>query len=94
MLEIIFLIWFCKKLAGMARAKNRSGGWGALGAVMWVGGEVGGFVVGAGHAHGDTGTAYLYAILSAVAGAIVAFIIVKSLSEIPLDTNFPSARVV
>ena len=94
MLEIVFLIWFCKKLASIARDKNRSGGWGALGGVLWVAGEIGGFVVGVSRAHGDTGTAYLYAILSAVAGAVVAFVIVKSLPEVPLDSNFPSARVV
>ena len=29
MLEILFLVWFCKKLASIAREKNRPGGWGA-----------------------------------------------------------------
>jgi hypothetical protein len=37
---------------------------------------------------------YGFAILGAIIGAIIAYVIVKSLKELPLDPNFPSARVV
>ena len=39
MLEIIFLVRFCKKLAEIARAKNRRSAWAAVGAIGWIGGE-------------------------------------------------------
>lgn len=93
MLEILFLVWFCKKLASIARDKNRSGGWGALGAIFWVGGEVSGFVVGT-SGHADGGAAYGFALVGAVIGALIAFMIVKSLPELPQDGDFPNARVV
>lgn len=94
MLEILFLIWFCKKLAGMARAKNRSGSWGALGALGWVGGEVGGLVIGFNATHSDFGAAYVYALFGAVAGAIVAYAIVATRPKLPDNPDFPTARVV
>lgn len=93
MLEIVFLVWFCKKLAAIAREKNRGGGWGALGALFWVGGEVTGFIVASGSHGEDTGAMYGYAILGAVIGAVIAYVIVKSLPEIPLDTGLPQARM-
>ncbi len=93
-LEIIFLIWFCKKLAAIARGKNRGGGWGALGALFWIGGEITGAILGVSAAPNDTGTMYGYAIGTAILGAVIAFVIVKALPEIPLDTGLPQARIV
>jgi uncharacterized membrane protein YeaQ/YmgE (transglycosylase-associated protein family) len=93
MLEILFLIKFCKSLAATAREKNRPGGWGALGAVMWIGGEIAGAMVGA-SSHADGMGLYGYALVGAIIGAVIAYVIVKNLSTIPLDTGLPTARVV
>jgi len=37
---------------------------------------------------------YGYAIMGAIVGAVVAWVIVRSLSIVPLDTGLPQARVV
>ena len=92
MIEIIILVQFCKKLAAIAREKNRKGSWGALGAIGWIGGEISGAVVGA-SGGAEAMNLYGYAILGAIIGAIIAYVIVKSLKELPLDPNFPTARV-
>ena len=93
MLEIAFLVWFCKKLASMAREKNRNGIWGGLGALFWIGGEILGFMTGGTRAVTDMG-AYGYAILGAIVGAVLAYVIVKALPIVPLDTGLPHMRVV
>jgi hypothetical protein len=80
MLEILFLVWFCRKLSAIARAKGRSAGWGGLGAAFWIGGEISGFVVGA-IADAGTGGGYGLALLFAVIGAGVAYAIVSSLKN-------------
>lgn len=91
MIEIIILVVFCKKLAGIAKEKNRSGSWGAVGAVGWIGGEIGGAIVGvSGGAEGMN--LYGYAIIGAALGALVAYLIVTSLKALPADPNFPTAR--
>lgn len=92
MLEILFLIWFCKRLAEMARGKERSGGWGALGAILWVGGEIGGAIIGAKSGSDGMGL-YGYALIGAVVGAIAAYVIVAALPKLP-PRDFPTARVV
>ncbi len=77
MLEILFLVWFVRKLAAMAKSKGRSGGWGALGAAFWIGGEFFGIIAGTA---ADAGmAAYGLALLCAGVGAGVAYAIVKSL---------------
>jgi hypothetical protein len=77
MLEILFLVWFVRRLAKIAREKGRGGGWGGLGAAGWFGGEITGFIVGTA---ADAGAgAYLIALLCAGLGATVAYFIVKSL---------------
>jgi len=94
MLEILFLVWFCKKLAAIARDKNRPGSWGAVGAIGWIGGEIGGAVLGASTSHAQGMDLYGYAIMGAIVGAVAAWLIVRSLSIVPLDTGLPQARVV
>jgi hypothetical protein len=77
MLEIIFLVWFVRRLSRIAREKGRSGGWGGLGAALWFGGEVTGLVVGTA---ADAGAgAYLIALVFAAVGATVSYVVVKSL---------------
>ena len=92
MLEIIFLVWFCRKLAATARAKNRSGGWGGLGAILWIGGEISGTVLGVKGGAQELGL-YGYALAGAILGAILAYVIVASLGPIPRDGDLPAARV-
>ena len=79
MLEIFFLIWFAKKLSATATAKGRSGGWAALGVCLWIGGELTGFIIG-GVLRLGSGS-YLTAILSAVVGAVIAWIVVSNLGD-------------
>lgn len=93
MIEIFVLVKFCKRLAEIAREKNRSSSWAALGAVGWVGGEISGAVF-ASRSHGDTTSLYTTALLFAAIGAFVAYLIVRTLTPLPTDPNFPSARVV
>ncbi len=93
MLEILFLIWFCKKLAGIAREKNRPGSWGALGALLWIGGEIGGAVLASDNARG-IGDMYPYMIIGAILGAVAAYVIVSSLKPIPRDGDLPEARII
>jgi hypothetical protein len=95
MLEILFLIWFCKKLASMARDKNRPGGWGALGALFWIGGEITGAVIGAkSSTYAETSSIYIYAIMGALLGALAAYIIVSTLKPVPRDGDLPAARLI
>lgn len=77
MLELIFLVWFGKKLSAMASEKGRSGWWAALGVAFWIGGEIMGFVVGAllGLDMGSYGVALLFAMV----GAVVAYFVVNAL---------------
>jgi hypothetical protein len=77
MLEVLFLVWFVRRLSATAKAKGRSGGWGGLGAAFWIAGEFAGFIAGS---LADAGAAaYLVALLCAAVGAAVAYLIVKSL---------------
>ncbi|MCE9571668.1 MAG: complement resistance protein TraT [Deltaproteobacteria bacterium] len=92
MLEILFLSWFWKKLAAMARDKNRAGSWGALGALGWIGGEVSGAVI-ALNSRAQGGAIYGYMLGFAALGALVAFAIVTMLSPLP-PPGFPVARVI
>jgi len=93
MLEILFLIWFCRKLSEKARAKNRPGGWGALGAVLWVCGEIGGGVLAA-MGGAEELAIYGYAIVGALLGGLLAYVIVATLKPLPRDGDLPVARVV
>lgn len=79
MLEILFLVFLCRKLASMAKAKGRSGGWGGLGAAFWIGGEILGFIIG-GLADLGMGS-YLLALIFAAFGALASFLIVKSIKS-------------
>jgi len=92
MLEIIFLVKFCKSLAAVAREKNRPASWAALGVILWVAGEIGGAMLGASNRVMGM-ELYGCAVLGAVVGAIAAWVIVKTLKPIPLHP-IPTARVV
>src|SRR3954463_3453341 len=87
MLEIILLVWLCRKIGAIAREKGRKAvGYQFMLVGMWLGGEIGGMVagvlmVGANPGGGINPTAYLFALMGAAAGAIVTFVIVNSLSD-------------
>lgn len=83
MLEIILLIAFSKKLSSMAKQKGHSGAWGMLGAGMWIGGEIFGFMVGAVLGLEMMGM-YGIAIVCALMGVGVSFGIVNSLEPTAL----------
>jgi hypothetical protein len=86
MLEILFLIWFCRKLSTMAKSKGRSAGWGGLGAAFWIGGEFLGFIIGA---VADAGAgAYVLALALAALGAGAAYAIVNSLKGESFDDPY------
>ena len=91
MLEILFLIWLSKKLSFMAVAKNRSRMWGLFGVCMWILGELAGFALAADSAAG-VGDMYIIALVGAGVGALVAFVVVSSLSKLP-PPDYPTARV-
>jgi hypothetical protein len=80
MLEILFIVWLTKKLAASAFAKGHSKAWGALGAIFWIGGEIGGFIVGA-VLDLDRLAAYGLALLCAGAGAGMAAFLVSLLGD-------------
>ena len=79
MLEILFLVFLVRKLSALAKSKGRSGGWGALGAGFYIGGELTGFIVG-GIADLGMGS-YLVALAFAAMGALASWLIVRSLSS-------------
>ena len=79
MLEIFFLITFTRNLSRIAAEKGRTKMWAGLGALFWIGGELFGFVL-----SGLLGLeifpgGYGLAIGLAIAGAVVSWVIVKSL---------------
>ena len=92
MLEILLLVYLTRKLKAIALAKHRSASWAALAVLGWAGGEIGGFLLGAGS--DDPFAAYAFALLGAVVGAFIAYRVVAALPELPEDPDFPTARVV
>lgn len=87
MLEILILVKFTRYLASVAREKGRTSAWAALGAVLWIGGEVFGFLVGA-IAGLEDFAAYGPALVCAAIGAGVAYGIVALLPAVaPLETS-------
>jgi hypothetical protein len=87
MLDIVIGILLCKRLAAMAREKGRSAGWAALGALFWFGGEVTGAVIGAIAGDGELVGTVLGAFAMASVGAVIAYLIVKSLRSAQLDES-------
>lgn len=81
MLEIIAIVLLCRKCMRTARAKGRSGGLFAfLAAVLWVGMEFLGVLAGA-FMTGDLVSSYVFGLIGAVIGALVAWLIVKNLAD-------------
>lgn len=89
MLEIFVLRAFYRKLADIAQTKNRSASWGWLGVILWITGEIAGFLM---TAEAATGAGYFAALGFAVVGAGIAFAIVSTLSTLP-PVDFPTASI-
>lgn len=87
MLEIILMIVLTRKLVEDAKAKGRSGWWGALGVAGWLIGEVLGGIVGL--LLGLDGFAvYIPALIGAFIGYFVARVIVSNLSNLFEESGF------
>jgi hypothetical protein len=101
-IEILILIGLGKRIGSIVRAKGHSaGGYQALLVVLWFVGEIGGGFMGATLAaiateHDDASLAltYLFALLGAIMGAVIAFTTAKSLSPVENEKygsrQFPS----
>jgi hypothetical protein len=77
MLEVIFLIWFGRKLANVAASRGRSRGWAGLGVGFWIGGELMGIIHGS--LLGLELGVYGMALGLAAVGAVTSYMIVSSL---------------
>lgn len=82
MLEVLLLIALTRALARMARAKHQSQMWGGLVVLLWIGGEVAGFIA-AGMMGMDGIEAYGIALMGAAIGAGVSFLTVALLPAKP-----------
>jgi MFS family permease len=90
MLELIAIFYLSRKLSSIAQSKGRGRGWGALGAGLWIFGEVLGAVVGA--LSGEEAMIYIFAIVGALIGGGIAWVIVNSLSAVegyPMTPGMP-----
>ena len=80
MLEVLLLIYLCKELGKIIRNKGRKPrGYQWMLVLFWIVGEAIGMVVGV-ILTGNTGGAYVTALLGAAAGAAGVFIIAKNVS--------------
>jgi hypothetical protein len=88
MLEILLLIYLCRRLGAMLRAKGRSAGWmQVLLVVAWFVGEFMGAMVGAMLMGIDGAALYIGALLGAAAGAAAVFVLASSMA--PGDQGGP-----
>jgi hypothetical protein len=82
-LEIILLRTLYRKLSAMAVEKGRPGSWGWLGVLLWISGELIGFIIGAAMSL-ELG-AYGLALLCAAGGAGISYAVVNSLGSLDTD---------
>lgn len=81
MLEVLLLIYLCKELGKILRAKGRSAGWFQfLLVILWFGGELFGAVAAAIIGFDSGAAIYLGALLGAAGGAVLGFVIAKSVA--------------
>ena len=81
MLEILLLIYLCRELGKILRAKGRSAGWFQfLLVILWFGGEFFGAVAAVIIGFEDGPAIYLGALLGAAGGAVLGFVIAKSVA--------------
>ena len=86
MLEILLLIYLCRELGKILRAKGRSAGWFQfLLVILWFGGELFGAVAAAIIGFDSGPAMYLGALLGAAGGAVLGFVIAKSIASAPVE---------
>ena len=83
MLEILALVYLTRRIGDIAREKGRKAGWFKfMTVVLWIGCEIGGAVAGgiaAALLDWPEAVTYLFALVGAVVGAGLSFLIVKTL---------------
>ena len=83
MLEIFALIFLTRKIGEIVESKNRKAGWFKfITVVLWIGCEIMGAIVGGVYAAltgAGEAVAYIFALAGAGLGALVSFVIAKSL---------------
>jgi hypothetical protein len=83
MLEIIALIFLTRKIGEIVESKNRKAGWFKFMTVaLWIGCELTGAIIGGVYAAltgASDAVAYIFALAGAVVGALLSFVIAKSL---------------
>ncbi len=84
MLEILLLLALTRNIGAMVENKGyKAGRYKALAVILWFGGEILGFAVGAGVLDDDsTAGAYLFALMGAALGAFTAYQIARSLKPL------------
>lgn len=91
MLEIILLIFLCKKIGAIIREKGRSPvAFQVLTVFLWFGGEIAGAVVGiivSGNEEPGP-AAYIFALVGAAVGATIAFLIASNLSTASSGSDY------
>jgi len=87
MLEILAIIYLCKKNGSIAEKKGHPPGrYKALTALLWIGGEIAGGIFAILLSSGSddaTGFVYLFALLGAMAGAGLSRLMVNRLPSVP-----------
>jgi hypothetical protein len=101
MLEIVLMIWLCKKIGRELREKGQNPTWyQVLTVVLWVGGEILGMLLGTligetlgGDGEPDACFAYLLALLGAAGGAGLAYLIASNVPPaFPKRDDFDDAE--
>jgi len=85
-LEILAIIGFVKLLSRAAADRGRSRGWAALGVGFWIGGELMGATIGALLELNDLAI-YGVALMVAATGVLVAYLVVKALPPLAVETT-------
>lgn len=87
MLEILAIIYLCKKNGSIAEKKGHpSGRYKALSALLWLGGEIGGGIFAIFLSSGSedaSGLVYLFALIGALVGAGLSRLMVNRLPTVP-----------
>lgn len=82
MIEILILIALTKKIGSICEDKGHSAGKYKLYTVLlWFGGEIGGGILGAIIGDGEMGMAYILALVGAITGAVLSFVIANNLPD-------------
>jgi MFS family permease len=82
MLEIILIISLSKKIGTIAENKgHKKGGYIALFVILWILGEIIGAIAGVAITGDDGFGFYIFAIIGAAIGALIAFVVTNNLQD-------------